>query len=135
MALHTQAEFCKMLGISKDYLKSYKRRGKVVLKDGKYIDDTHPINLAFMQSRKPKKNTNLEKPDTEIKVLAPREVVLSENGSQKSGEGSRDVRNLTYEKLVKEEKAEKILKTRDEEKEKRTIFVGNLPNDSKKEVS
>lgn len=40
------------------------------------------------------------------------------------------------EKKVKSvKKSKKVLRERDEEKEKRTIFVGNLPNDSKKEVT
>lgn len=150
MALHTQAEFCKMLGITKDYLKPYKKRGKVVLTDGKYIDDVNPINKAFIQSRKQRKtevsDVNIGLPVKEtVKVEVQKVVgtiIRQENDDEidekSDSQAPTDLKNLTYDKLVSEEKVEKILKTREEREvtklKKEKMLGESLPIEPIKQV-
>jgi hypothetical protein len=121
MALHTQAEFCRLLGITKDYLKSYKKRGKIILTDNKYIDDANSINAAFVSSRKPKDEliSNKEnKKNVVAEVVVETKLdnvdVKDESEVSSSGMSGKDLKTQSYSNLVIEEKAEKILKTREE---------------------
>lgn len=125
MALHTQAEFCRLLGITKDYLKSYKKRGKIILTDGKYIDDANEINAAFVATRKPKEELlakkEVKKTDVVVKPnedegknTEPNTENTDVSDVSSSGMSAKDLKTQTYNHLIIEEKAEKILKTREE---------------------
>lgn len=51
MALYGIIEFAEICGVSKGFITMNKRRGKVVYSENGGIDDSNPINQAFLQRR------------------------------------------------------------------------------------
>lgn len=60
MALHKQSDFASLCGKPNAFISTYIKRGKLVkiVKEGdNFIDDTHPLNEAFLRQCTKEKNT------------------------------------------------------------------------------
>lgn len=112
MALYKQSEFAELCGISTDSVYVYKKRSKIVVKDG-YIDGDDPINEAFLKEKQSKKalkpaKQNLEKQKNELKKEqkqknSEQEDIKSLTKRQKEPEiqhSSIDIVGLNAQKLL-----------------------------------
>jgi hypothetical protein len=117
MALYTVTQLAELLGISKGNVSKAKSRGNIIF-DGKLIDDTHPVNVAFIkrnQRGKTGKPRELFKkppeiPDVEITgnaTVPPKHITLDARDihDQKI---IADIDNKKLEASLKRQKLEKF---------------------------
>lgn len=97
MALYTVTQLADRLGISKGNVSKAKARGNIVM-DGKHIDDTHPVNIAFIKRNergKTGKPRELVKKFNEIP-----DVDITGSATVKSKPITLDTNNIHDQKII-----------------------------------
>ncbi len=67
MAHYTKKDFALLCGVKTNYLSNYIKRGKIIL-TGKFIDNKHPANAAFLQKYSEKAKNIIVLPDEKTKT-------------------------------------------------------------------
>ena len=136
MALYTMTEFAKLCDITLANLSTYKKREKVIVKDGK-IDDQLDVNAAFLQHQLSKKgkltaeNTvkTVEIPDNSAasdQILTNKRNKLTTAPQTETGSGSLHDLNKRKKELEIEKISEEteLLKKKNEKMEGELIPTG-----------
>ncbi len=117
MALYTMTEFAKLCDITLANLSTYKKREKVIVKDGK-IDDQLDLNAAFLKhqlSKKGKLSTeNIVKTTETVDNTATSEQILTNKRNKSAASSSTETGNGSLHQLNIKKKALEIEKISEE---------------------
>lgn len=141
MAKHTRKQFYELCGVAKDYLKTYIRRGKVIVGSDGYIDDTLPHNRDFMSTRAPSHLVPSEdveyapsppaapakrSPARKQPMAAPRSTAGSNQKHQEHDqESAESIERYNLDRRIKEKELEK----KEQEIEKNRLQIAKLKGD------
>jgi hypothetical protein len=106
MAKIHKREIKKLYGLSDAYITVYVKRGNLVVDKDGYVDDEHPVNVAFMAKRvgktKPSKQHGTATPAKAEKLLVEK-IALVDEKTQADIERIRTVTELNRLKIEKQE--------------------------------
>lgn len=137
MAKYKQVEFARLCGINKSSMPAYVQRKKVIVEDG-LVDDTNPVNQAFLLKFQEKQKLNNPvatehvQSDTDEKSTALEPTLKEQKVKGKQQKGS------SYHELELQKKALDIEKTQQEiellEKRNMKMDGESIPTDIVKSI-